>query len=77
MTDIDAHLAGMDAAIDAHLRVDGWLRPAAAGADLPIRVALERPSDAQRMMDTAPVRGQAFAEVSLMLAPDMRANDRS
>lgn len=75
MSGFSAHLDDLDRTIDDELRDAGFLRPLTGGPDLPIRVALERPSEVERLLGGGVVQARAFVEISLLLAPSLRPKD--
>lgn len=76
MADFSAQLADLDAAIDAHLRDDGWLRPAAGGPDVPVRVEIEHPAEAGRLEGAAFVRARPVVWISVGAVPSLRRADQ-
>lgn len=73
--DFSVHQADIDVAIDAYLRDDGWLRPVGGGADLPLRLAIEHPTDTERMIGAGFERARPWVEFSLASAPSLRKGD--
>lgn len=73
--DFSVHQADIDAAIDAHLRDDGWLRPVAGGGDLPLRLAIEHPTETDRLLGSSIERARPWVEFSVASAPSLRKGD--
>lgn len=63
--DFSSHLARIDAAIDAHLRDDGWVRPVGGGADIPVCVSIEHPSETDRVIGAGMERARPVIEISV------------
>lgn len=75
MVDFSDSLTGLDDAIDAHLRDDGWIRPVAGGADYPVRVQIEHPTDTDRLIGAGVERPRPVVEISVSAAPALRKGD--
>jgi hypothetical protein len=75
MPDFTEHLAGLDDAIDAHLRDDGWVRPVAGGADYPVRIQIDHPTETDRLIGAGVERQRPVVEISAASAPSLRKGD--
>ncbi|ADL00695.1 head-tail joining protein [Brevundimonas subvibrioides] len=73
--DFSRHLAGLDAAIDAHLRDDGWIRPKAGGPDVSARIAIEHPSETDRLIGAGIERSRPWVEISISSVPVLVKGD--
>lgn len=73
--DFNVHQADIDVAINAYLRDDGWLRPVAGGADIAIRLAIEHPTETDRLSGAAIERSRPWIEFSVAAAPTLRRGD--
>ena len=75
MPDFNDHLTGLDAAIDAHLRDEAWVRPVAGGADYPVRVQIDHTTDTDRVIGAGVERPRPVVELSVSAAPALRKGD--
>jgi hypothetical protein len=75
MVDFSDSLTGLDAAIDAHLRDDAWIRPLAAGADYLVRVQIDHPTETDRLIGAGIERPRPVVELSVAAAPSLRKGD--
>ncbi len=75
MVDWSDQIARLDAAIDDHLRDDGWIRSATGGADVPVRLAIEHPTQTDAMAGVGLERSRPWVEVSVVSAPTLRKGD--
>lgn len=75
MSVFSEHVDKLDAAIDAHLRDDAWVRPVAGGVDYPVRVQIEHPTETDRMIGAGVERARPVVELSVSAAPALRKGD--
>lgn len=75
MTDFSSLMSEIDAAIDADLRDDGWVRPAAGGVDIPVRLAIEHPTEDDRLIGASITRARPWVEISVAAIASLKLKD--
>lgn len=75
MVDFSSLLGGLDAAINDHLRDDGWVRPTAGGSDIPVRLAIEHPTETDRLVGASIERSRHLVEISVASVTGFKRGD--
>ncbi len=75
MVDFSSLLSGLDAAINDHLRDDGWVRLVAGGPDIPVRLAIEHPSETDRLIGASIERSRPWVEISVASVSGFKRGD--
>lgn len=75
MTNWSDLAAMVDNAVDLHLRDDGWIRPVSGGSDVPVRLAIEHPTDTDRLIGAGIERARPWVEIFVASFPALRKGD--